>query len=331
MPENLSTARSILFKLALIVLPFLGFLVLAEIGLRLYLSSNIFYDVEMARYANELKQESDNPLIGHVHRPSRSLHVMGVGVDINSDGFRDDEYTHARNEKKRYILLGDSLTLGWGVEKKESFEHRLEQKFNETKPTELINFGTGNYNTTQEVNLFMEKGLRSRPDGVFLFYFINDAEPVPVKSRHAWLARFRLVTFFWSRIKALEAIRTPGEGFREYYAKLYQKDQPGWLQTRAALLELKKVCAENGIALKVVILPELHNLAAYPFMAEHALLTAYLSKHMIEHIDLAPHFAGETDPSSMWVARDDAHPNVKAHRLIAEASFPFLSGLSNQK
>ena len=42
-------------------------------------------------------------------------------------------------------------------------------------------------------------------------------------------------------------------------------------------------------------------------------------------MDLAPHFITETSPLTLWVARDDAHPNAKAHRLIAEYSYPFLS------
>ena len=44
-------------------------------------------------------------------------------------------------------------------------------------------FRSGNYNTTQEVNLLIDKGLKYQPDQVVLFYFINDAEPVPKKSR----------------------------------------------------------------------------------------------------------------------------------------------------
>jgi lysophospholipase L1-like esterase len=326
MSDKNSVAKYVLLRLLLVMLPFLVFLAIAEIGLRFYLSSHIFYDAEMARYANALKQESRNPLIGHEHRPNGFLHVMGADVRINSDGFRDDEYALARDGKRRVVLLGDSLTFGWGVEKEESFEHLLEQKFNAVAPTELINFGTGNYNTTQEVNLFRQKGLAYSPDSVFLFYFINDAEPVPAKSRYAWLAQSRLATFFWSRMKALAALRSPDAGFGAYYAGLYRDAQPGWIQTKSAFVELRNLCAERGIQLKVVILPELHNLINYPFQAEHELLAQFLSMHGIAHIDLAPYFAGESDPSSLWVARDDAHPNAKAHRRIADASFPFLSG-----
>ncbi len=333
-PSTLETAltkRSVLFKATLLIAPVVIFLGLAEAGLRLYFSYRTFYDVEVARYANTLKNESPNPLIGHVHRPGKSMYVMGVDVTINSDGFRDDEYEIEKGQNRRIILLGDSLTFGWGVEKEQSFEHLLERKFNAIAPTEIINFGTGDYNTTQEVNLFEEKGLRYRPDAVFLFYFINDAEPVPKKSGFAWLAHFRIATFFWSRTKALLAKKSPSEGFKEYYANLYRADQAGWLQTQQAFLKLRELSRDNGISLKVVILPELHNLVDYTFKDEHALVSRYLSRHGIENIDLAPSFADQKNPTRLWVARDDAHPNAEAHRLIAEYSFPFLSEERSRK
>ena len=115
------------------------------------------------------------------------------------------------------------------------------------------------------------------------------------------------------------------DSFREYYANLYQEEQPGWQQVRTAFKELKELSIENDFQLRVVLLPELHNLENYTFKREHALLTEFLENEEIQYMDLAPHFITETSPLTLWVARDDAHPNAKAHRLIAEYSYPFLS------
>ncbi len=147
----------------------------------------LFYDIEMTRYANEFKQDAKNPGIGHVHRPRARAILMGVPVQINADGFRDDDYSVGRSQKYRIIFLGDSLTFGWGVRREDSFEHLLEKALSERYPTEIINFGTGNYNTEQEVNLFIERGLKYQPNKVVLFYFINDAEPLPKKSHWGFL------------------------------------------------------------------------------------------------------------------------------------------------
>ena len=69
----------------------------------------------MTKYAMNLKKDSNNPLIGHEHRPNKSMELMDVMVDINSDGLRDKEYPVEKSDKKRIIFLGDSLTFGWGV------------------------------------------------------------------------------------------------------------------------------------------------------------------------------------------------------------------------
>ena len=133
--------------LFLLAVPLALFLLLSEIVLRVYLRNHIFYDVEMSRYALILKEDSPNPLIGHHHRPGTQATLMGVSIHTNADGFRDDEYPVEKGDRRRIIFLGDSLTLGWGVEKEETFEHILESELNAISPTEIINLGIGNYNT----------------------------------------------------------------------------------------------------------------------------------------------------------------------------------------
>ena len=51
-----------------------------------------------------------------------------------------------------------------------------------------------------------------------------------------------------------------------------------------------------------------------------------LTENGIPNLDLAPRFAGETNPQRLWVAPDDAHPNAVAHRRIADYSFAFIAG-----
>jgi lysophospholipase L1-like esterase len=311
--------------LVLVLLPVAVFLLLGEITLRLYLTQRIFYDVEMSRYAQLLKVESPNPLIGHVHRPNTSARLMGVDVDINSVGLRDDEPRAEGAGLRRVVFLGDSLTFGWGVEEDRSFAHLLEVSLGEAGPTEVLNFGTGNYNTTQEVELFLERGRDFRPEQVVVFYFINDAEPVPAKSSLSFLARFRIVTFYWSRLKQLAARFFPTQTFREYYANLYEPDQPGWQETRAAFRRLAEVCRADGVDLRVVLLPELHALDEYPFDREYRAVAEFLRDEGIPVLDVTESFSDVTDPQSLWVSLDDAHPNAEAHRRIAEASRSFIS------
>jgi lysophospholipase L1-like esterase len=317
--------RQVVEILFLTVIPLAIFLLLGELVLRVYLSRNIFYDVEMSRYALTLQVDSPNPLIRHHHRPNATATLMGVELRTNADGFRDDDYPIEKGDRRRVLFLGDSLTLGWGVEKEQTFEHLLERELDSRSPTEIINLGVGNYNTTQEVNLFIDKGLKYDPDQVVLFYFINDAEPLPAESKFPGIGRFRIITFFWSRVKALKARLTPTTGFQEYYSALYREGSEGWERSQAALLELQQLSREHGFDFRVVVLPELHELVDYTFSAEHRLLTDFLDANGIPFLDLAPSFRGERDPQSLWVSFDDAHPNARAHRLIADYSLAFLA------
>ena len=317
---------SILRGLAAALVATAVFLALAEIGLRFYLSRHILYDVEMSRYAQLLKLESPNPEIGHVHRPGAHARLMGVDVQINSDGLRDVEHERARDGRRRIAILGDALTFGWGVEREETFAAHHGEMLGRRRPTEIVNFGTGNYDTTQEVALFREKGLAYQPDEVVLFYFINDAEPVPHKSPLSFLANFRVTTFYWSRLRELFSGTSKNEDFRTYYGDLYQEGRPGWEATKTALRSLASLCRERGIELRVVILPELHDLAHYPFTEAHAKVARLLREENVPVLDLAPPLADQSDPHSLWVSLDDAHPNALAHRLIAERTLPFLAG-----
>ncbi|MCP4204936.1 MAG: SGNH/GDSL hydrolase family protein [bacterium] len=313
-------------RLGVAVIALLVSLLITEVAVRIHGRSNTFYDLEMSRYALEVKESSTNPSIGHVHRAGARARLMDVQVEINSDGFRDHDYSIEKPPgTRRLVFLGDSLTFGWGVESDQTFEARLERILNDESPTEVLNFGTGNYNTEQSVHLFFEKGLRYQPDGVVVFYFINDAEETPARSKWMGLGHSRAVTFFWSRIQAALSNLGWKRSFQDTYSSLYGDDSPGWVKAKQAFDELSSVCDRNGIDLKVVILPELHQLVDYPFAAEHELLHTFLDQQGIEYLDLVPFFANESNPRRFWVAPDDAHPNTLGHERIAVSTAPFLT------
>jgi lysophospholipase L1-like esterase len=311
--------------LAAFAISLLLFFVMLEVTLQIYTRLFIYYDVEMSRYATEIKEKSIDPRIGHEHVPDSSAHLMGVDVTINSDGLRDAEYPVGRTGAYRVAVLGDSLTFGWGVAKEDSFEALIEQRWNQQRPVELINFGHGNYNTEQQVSLFRKKGLKYRPDKVVVFYFINDAEVTPVRSKWTPLARLRSVTFLWSRVRGLLSRSDSTATFQSFYADLYRDDQPGFIALQQAFIELRDLCRREGIELQVVLLPELHDLVNYPFAGEYAKVSRFLADNGIAALDLTPAFAGYEDAQSLWVAPDDAHPNELAHQMIADYAFDFIA------
>jgi len=322
--------KYLLVRLLAILIIFIVILAIGEVFIRIYLHYYTAYDIEMTKYAMNLKEDSGNKMIGHVHRPNKSMELMDVMVDINSDRLRDKEYPVAKGDEYRIIFLGDSLTFGWGVKEEETFATLIEEDLNSDSPTEVLNFGIGNYNTEQEVNLFIDKGLKYNPDKVVLFYFINDAEPTPEKSGLWFLGYSQFISFYWSRINSLINNFVPSKSFQEYYESLYEDDQQGWINARKAMIQLKGICERKGIEFQVVLLPELHDVNNEIFANVYNNLALFLEENNIDYLNLAKLFENYPNQIELWVSYDDAHPNNIAHRKIAESSVEFIKNKGNQ-
>ena len=85
-----------------------------EVAVRTFFDDGKQFDLEMWKYALEVKGISSDPLIGHNHRPNRHAFLMGVQFDTNSKGLRDREFSYEKPPGKlRIMMLGDSFTVGW--------------------------------------------------------------------------------------------------------------------------------------------------------------------------------------------------------------------------
>lgn len=295
---------------------------------RVLYSHKLDYQIEMSRYAATLKRVSPYPGVGHEHIPSRSERLMGVELRTNAHGFRDEELPVGKPDGEyRVMLLGDSLTLGWGVPADRTFAVGLQQRLDARQAdcphparVRVINTGVGNYNTDQEVSFFEARGRDFAPDLVILAYFINDAEPTPTKRLPSFVKYSYLAMSLWGRIDLFERLYITREDFSNYYPALYEEGQPGWRATRAALGRLAALSGPDDFALVMALLPELHAVGpAYGFAAIHdRVARAAREAGFRTVLDLAPAFSDEP-PESLWVSMDDAHPNEKAHAIIADA------------
>lgn len=296
----------------------------AEAVVRVLLSRTLRYDVEMTRYALELKNLKTDESIGFIHRPNASANLMGVNIQTNSFGLRGKQLSlNTSTDSYRILLLGDSLTLGWGVAEEQTFASILQRELQMKKTVEIVNTGHGNFNTSQEVAYFFKFAQDWSPNEVVLFYFINDAEEMQLSSRWEFLGNSRLISLAWSSLRGV-ASRINKTSYVSYYQKLYEADKPGWEKTKQSLERLADYCRQQKIKFKVVILPELHQLKPYPFSSQHLLLKNYLDSIKVPYFDLTESFAEFDYPKELWVANDDAHPNEKAHARIAELTKLFL-------
>lgn len=326
---------SIWNRLKDVIILFLSLLIALGIGevlIRCIYSLRLDYQIEMSQYAATLKRPAMLMEMSHEHIPGKKAKLMGVDVYINQYGFRDNEY---RIEKPRgtyrILLLGDSLTLGWGVPQSERFSELLERMLNFRVPqgrkVQIINTGVGNYNTAQEVAFFAARGRAWKPDMVIMNFFINDAEPTPLRHgtwpfKYSYLARWT-----WGRLDLLQRRFRTAPRYDKYYRSLYKENQPGWVACQKAIGRLVRLSQEDGFTLVLAILPELHSVEPqYIFRNEEREIAARAQAVGVKYVVmLAPYFQG-LQPQSLWVSPDDAHPNAIGHRIIAEGLYAYLTG-----
>jgi lysophospholipase L1-like esterase len=315
-------------------LAFLASLIAIGIGLELYvrwaLDNGMRFDLEMWKYARSLKQVSSNPAIGHEHRPASSDHLMGVDVRINTQKLRDEEYGYERPAgSQRILMLGDSVTLGWGVPVEQTVSKRLEEVLRkEGRRVEVINSGVGNYNTAMEVAYFLTEGTNYDPQVVVLNYFINDAEPTPTYKPLGFLEQSSYAYVWLSgRFDVVARQLAHRPNWWKYYWGLY--DSPGWKAAENAIGHLSSYCHARGIGLLIVNYPELRQLKQYRFDRVRASVREAASRHGAEYLDLYDAVRDE-DESKLWVTRLDPHPNSHAHKLFADAMAPTMRRMVDQ-
>ena len=123
MPNFLKSSALLIVSIAL------SFLTI-ELYVRTFVDDGLNYELEMWKYAKLMKQVSDDPNIGHEHRPNTDAHLMGIDVATNSAKLRDREFTQHKPASSIHILmLGDSITLRWGNEAPDSVAKQLENEY----------------------------------------------------------------------------------------------------------------------------------------------------------------------------------------------------------
>jgi lysophospholipase L1-like esterase len=325
--------REKIFNLLLSIAGVLIFLILAEIGVRIYTSVSKNFDIEMLTYAKKLKQSSSIPGLTHEHIPNAEAEIMRETIKINSSGFRGNELpeTKAPNEH-RILVLGSSITIGWGVPFESVFTTLLEKQLNagnRDKRFTVINSGIANYNTQLEAIFLAKKLYRFQPDTVVLHYFINDAEIISPGNAGFFIRHSRLVAVLYNRIKqAIDSKKKQYTHIGEYYRDLYKPESKGWQKAQQAIRDIDAFCKSKGMRFLVLLQPDLHDLSTNSLQEQcHHKITTFLKDNNIPYHDMMPAFRRRFGdrPQNIWVNPDDSHPTAKGHRLMYEELYRYLT------
>ena len=153
-----------------LILSILISIIFLEFFVRFYIDDGMNYEIEMMKYANQLKVISKNKEIGIEHKKNKKGIFMGAELNLNSKGFRNNR--EFKKNSKKILMLGDSMTLGWGA--RTPFANILNDKFSNY---EVINAGIGNTNTIMQIeNFFVNFKDQYNYKIIILNFFINDFE-----------------------------------------------------------------------------------------------------------------------------------------------------------
>lgn len=281
------------------------------------------YEIEMMKYAKNFKKISANSKIGIEHKSNTSGELMGSSVYLDYNGFRVDKNSKFKDKNKNIIMLGDSMTFGWGANN--SFSSLLDKKIENFN---VFNAGIGNTNTIMQINNFFENfSDKFKYDIIVLNFFINDLENVIIKSPNLFQKYSYLYTFLNNRINTILIKFKIKKNWRNYYSDNYLNEE---IKKETLLLidKLNRYCLKNDIKFVIHNIPELRDLNNYKFYKETQIIKDFASLKDILYLDSLSELK-KHDSKSLWVTVLDPHANDKAHGIIANYLFESLENFLN--
>lgn len=298
--------------------------VAAEGMIRIKNSSMTNYDIEMWRYAKELKVRSPDPALDFDHVRSKSAMLENVEIRLNQWGLRGAPVGPLQPGTRRIFFLGGSITLGWGVPEADTVEAQLESMFAKSgNKVTVLNGGVGNYNAERYTSRFFNELTGLQPTDIVVHYFLRDAETLPPGNGNFLLRHSEVAVTLWIAYHRL--FDAHGEqSLIDHYRAVYKDDAPGFLVMRQQLKRLADYAHANHIRLYLAMVPDVHNLIDYKLGFIHEIMRHIALEDGYVFIDLLPALKGRP-PEQLWAMPGDPHPNGLGHKLMAEAMFPLLA------
>ncbi len=315
--------KNLLVSLLLVVVSVTICASAGELVLRLKNSSMTTYDIEMWRYANELKVRSPDESLSFAHVKSKSAVLQSVQIRLNEMGLRGAPLQGDAQSDRRILFLGGSITLGWGVPEENTVTSRLAAMLRQHgERARVLNGGVGNYNTVRYVSRFFKELTTLEPTDIVVQYFLRDAEDLRPENGNFLLRHSQLAVTSWIAYHRL--FDKAGEAsLIDHYRKVYEPNAPGFQRMTAMLGKLAEYAKPRNVRLYLVMTPDIHNLVDYKFGFVHDIMQRTAENAGYVYIDMLPALLGKP-PQELFAMPGDPHPNALGHRLLAEAIFPVI-------
>jgi len=287
----------------------------------------------------------DDPVLDWRYIPNSKFQQGKITNQYNNIGFRGE--SHAVEKPSgvvRIVVIGDSVTEGYGVEWKDVFASIVQMNLG--SGYEIINLGMGGLNTPQEIHILEEAGLQYTPDYVVVNLVLNDCDffsSMKAGRRHAeqmeekiaWLGikvspelkrlmKSSALLYFVSQRFADLWGRLIGEERHDYYGELWAS-QANRAKISTAFQRLDMLSHEHKFRVAVLIWPLVIDYGDYKFHEVHQWIAEQSASHRFASLDLLPVFSPHSFRSLQVTSEDYVHPNADGHRLAAAEFVKWLT------
>lgn len=281
----------------------------------------------------------DDPILDWRRIPN-SQYVEGrIVYKYNDRGFRDvNRRVENPLRKPRIVVLGDSVTEGYGVKDGSFFAAYIESNLGGSH--EVVNIAAGGLNTPQEAHLFMLEGVQYRPKLLVLNLTLNDCDfysNYRAGLRHAddresridllnlsvtpgfksFLKSSALLFFVKTKIEHISGLLKGGPK-TDYYTALWSKPE-NRQKIQTGFGQLAALRQEHGFEVVVMIWPVLADYQQYRFGEVHQWIQKEAGSRGFAVIDLLPRFSKVSYRDLQVTSEDNVHPNDRGHKIAADA------------
>ncbi|MEO0651093.1 MAG: SGNH/GDSL hydrolase family protein [Planctomycetota bacterium] len=282
-------------------------------------------------------QASEHWELHYELRPNLHTRFKLASFHTNSKGLRDDECAVPKPpETFRVAFVGDSFTMGSGVELEEVFHSRLEALWRaraEGLAVECLNFGVGGYNLLSYAGLLEHRVFEYAPDLVVVGLVSNDLtrpqqqpdgpafESKPVT--HPFWRLHALASLAPSEALASSSPAGPAGHRRHRLPSLADRpdleaEQRQYVDQQ--LSRLVELCERAHVPLALCYL-EFRTTRNRKQVARR--LRDFATEAEVPFFDALPLFA-DSDPQGFMILPSDPHPNPAAHAIYARGIGRFL-------
>ena len=271
--------------------------ILQKLLLSLFISISIFALIELLMWS-QIKDDiyTGDPAYFWKLKPNLSLEIENglhpFSLQTNRDGFRDASW----GDGERWLFLGCSTTLGWGVAQTDGFVDLLDQHFDSV---DVINGGQPGW-STQQVLQNIEEFKSFSPTKVFVGLGVRDAQLSIRADKDArpspWIVNLNIFKWLQMKKRSQTGTRTVGEKSNDRMVNVHRVSPADFL---TSLLHIQQAFPDADVTF--------YQFPQLDFSLDHAAVLSQVNAWKTDPFDQTDFF--EDDP---------IHLTVSGHKRLAE-------------